>query len=176
MGHDDRDEDEERSGDGNRLDEARNRASRVGTALMVAAILCFLSNFGALMALQAWYRQQPKAEPPRGLNAEDRAQFERGRDAAPFCEFVCVGFVSLVYVPVLIGGIALQRGSGRTLGLVAAVFALFPLSLGVLISFPIAIWAFIVLNNEDVSDALTQNQRYDDDSGRRRRRRRPSRD
>ncbi|MBY0455884.1 MAG: hypothetical protein K2V38_00955 [Gemmataceae bacterium] len=88
------------------------------------------------------------------MSPEERKAWERGRGAAPFLDFVCVAGVSLIYLPALLAGVGLQRGSGRTLGLFGAAVLMLPCSPGLLLGLPVGIWGLIVLNNEDVKAAL----------------------
>ena len=148
---------------------AKNRVSRLGVVLIATAILCGLSNFGGLVVLSAIKQQnQAPQAPPPNMKPEEQKQWERGRDSAPFFDFLCVGFVSLVYLPVFLGGIALQRGSSRGLGMTAAIMAMFPCSPGFLLGLPVGIWALIVLNNQDVKHVLQHRPRDEDDYDRRR--------
>ncbi|HEY1189062.1 MAG TPA: hypothetical protein VGE74_15515 [Gemmata sp.] len=152
---------------------AKNRVATLGVVLIVTAVLCGLSNFGGLVALRALTKEKAPAPPPKNMSPKEKDQFENGRSAAPLFDFLCVGAVSLVYLPVLLSGIALHSGSGRTLGLTAAVCAMLPCSPGFLIGLPVGIWALVVLSNEDVKQVLDHQQpEEEDDRDRRRRRRR----
>jgi hypothetical protein len=148
---------------------AKNRVSRLGVVLIVTAILCGLSNFGGLVVASAIRRENPPAQPPPNIRPENREDWERGRRSAPLFDFLCVGMVSLIYLPVFFGGLALQRGAGRGLGLTAAAISMLPCSPGFLISLPAGIWALVVLNNQDVKTVLEYRPRDEDDHRRRRR-------
>lgn len=162
-------EGEERPDDTEWFIAAKNRVSRLGVVLVATAILCGLTNLGGLMVASAIRRQNPPAQPPKNMSPEEKDAWERGRDSAPVLEFVCVGMVSMIYLPVFLGGLALQRGYSRSLGVAAAVIAMLPCSPGFLIGLPIAIWALFVLNNPDVKYVLEYKPR--DDEGRERRKR-----
>ncbi|AWM41305.1 hypothetical protein GobsT_00700 [Gemmata obscuriglobus] len=133
---------------------AKNRAATLGVALIATAVLCGLSNFSGLLALSAIRQNAAPQRPEQNVNADQRKQLERGRGAGPVLDFLCVGAISFVYLPVLIGGIALQRGSGRVFGIAAASCSMLPCSPGFLLALPVGVWALIVLNNEDVKAAL----------------------
>jgi hypothetical protein len=162
-------ESEERPEDTEWFIAAKNRVSRLGVVLIATAIICGLSNLGGLMVASAIRRQNPPAQPPKNMSPEDQKQWERGRDSAPLIDFACVGAVSMIYLPVFLGGLALQRGSGRGLGMTAAVIAMLPCSPGFLLGLPIGIWALFVLNNQDAIHVLEHKPRDEDDRDRRRR-------
>jgi hypothetical protein len=160
------------------LADARRKAGQVGVALIVVAVLGGLTNLGLAVAANALQRADPQPQPPVNMTPDEKKQWERGRAAAPAMQLSCAGFVSLVYLPVFLGGLKLQQGQGRGLGTTAAVMAMLPCSAAFLAGLPVGIWALIVLGRPDVKEALEpppprrrRSRREDDDRDDRPRRR-----
>lgn len=129
-------------------------AGRVGVSLIVVAVLGVVSNVGLAVIANAIQRAGPQPQPPPNLTRHEKESWERGRDAAPAMQLCGAAFVSLVYLPVFLGGLKLQQGRGRGLGMTAAVMALLPCSAAFLVGLPVGIWAMMVLGRPDVKQAL----------------------
>jgi hypothetical protein len=147
------------NGKRNRLDrdalaDARRKAGRVGVALIVVAVIGGLSNIGIAAVANAIQKAGPPPQPPANMTRDEKAQWERGKDAAPAGVLCGSVFVSLVYLPVFLGGLKLQQGQGRGLGMTAAVMAMLPCSAAFLVGLPVGIWAFVVLSQPAVKEAL----------------------
>ncbi len=138
---------------------ARKRAAWVGTGLLVVAILGALSNFGVLAISSTLRRLKPPPAPPPGMSREDARAWQAGQDAAPAIDACCLGFVSLIYLPVFLGGLKLQQGDGGVLPWTSAILAMLPCSPGFLVGLPVGIWALVVLNDEEVGVALRRPAR-----------------
>lgn len=93
------------------------------------------------------------------MTPEEKDAFKRGQDAAPL--FNCCGtvFVSLVYLPVLLGGLKLTQGTVGGLATAGVVMAMLPCSAAFLIGLPVGIWGLMVLNRPGLQDALREPRR-----------------
>lgn len=181
--------------------EGKKRTSRLGTVMLVTAIICALSNFGFVFlghiarnfnkrqeverkALQE--EKEPEVgrgigmvakngdkdqEPKKKLISDESKAAKAGEEAAPFLEFVCFSMLSLLYLPAFLGGLALQRGSD-SLASTGAIMLMLPCSPGFLIGLGVGIWALTVLGNVDVKAYLDLQKHKAENHNRRRRRRR----
>lgn len=150
----------------------RRMVAAVGVTLIVLSALGPVSNCGFSMVLVSIYKSD-EAQPPPGV---DRVNWQRGRDAAPGLQHILFGLVSLIYIPVLIGGLKLRNAQGRGIGFTAAVIVMLPVSPAFLAGLPIGVWALVVLNRPEVIEAMNRRRRqleddeYDDRPRRRHRR------
>lgn len=152
MAFDDPDDDSQRGQDS--VAAARRKVGWVGIALIVVAVGGGLSNAGLAVVAAVIRSAGPKPQPPANMARDEKEAWERGRDAAPAMEMCGMVFVSLVYLPVLLGGLRLQQGRGRGFGMTAAAFATLPCSPAFLLGLPVGVWALVVLNQPDVREAL----------------------
>lgn len=136
--------------------------------MVVTAALCGVINFGVLAVASAIKKSNPPVAPPN-MNQGDKEQWERGQRAAPLFDFACLGLLSIGYVPAFLGGLKLQRGLGRTMGILGAVCVMLPCSPGFLIGLPVGIWGLIALANEDVKYVIDHIERETERDNRRRR-------
>lgn len=138
-------EDQTGQGEAGPKSEAERQAANVGTALIAVVLTAWISCIGFLWLSTVLLGLAPKHEP----NVEPGAPVsnaQRGREAAPCLQFVA----SLVYVPVLIGGLDLRKGRGRGMGRTAAVLSMLPCSIVFPIGLAVGSWALIVLARHDV--------------------------
>lgn len=165
-----RPDDKRRPEDTARFAAAERRVARLGVVLIVTAVLCGVSNLAVFGAVTTALREQnPPPQPPPNMTPAEREQWERGRDAAPLLDLVCVSVVSAIYIPVLVGGITITCRSGRGWGVAGAIFAMLPCSPGFLLGLPIGIWALVVLSNQDVKTVFEHASRAGNRPRRRRR-------
>lgn len=123
----------------------RLKIKSVGIALIFVAVAGGVTNVGSAIVATTISRSERKSKPPANMTRDQQANWERGRDAAPALN-LCAGVsLSLIYVPVFLGGLMLTQGRSRGLGMAAAVLAMFPCSIALLAGIPIGIWAIMVL-------------------------------
>ena len=151
--------DEDEDGDGPRSGRTsrprgRRMVAAVGAALIVVAALGPVTNLGLAITLNS-IRSADPPQPPPGLTPGERTSWQRGRDSAPGCFLIASVLVSLIYIPVLIGGLKLRHAEGRGIGITAAVISMLPVSPAFLAGLPIGIWSLVVLNRPEVIEAMT---------------------
>ncbi len=128
----------------------RDKVSTPATLLMVSAIVSLLFNIGNI-GLQLL---------GIGFQAASHHGHHSGMEAL-FTGSISIVFASmavLIQGVILYGSFQMQQLKGYTLSMVAAVMAVLPCSsLCCLFSMPVGIWAIIVLNDREVSEAFKQN-------------------
>lgn len=154
---------------GNNFAAERRTLGLVGNALILVAILGGLANLGLAAVGNALLKSDRRAAPPARMSRDEQEAWQRGQDTAPALNICGTCFLSLVYIPVLLGGVKLQSGTGRGVGMTAAVLAMFPCSLAFPLGVPVGIWALVVLNRPEVIAAMAtpaprkKPRRIDDD-------------
>jgi hypothetical protein len=114
---------------------------------MVAITLTALGGFNMLLGLLTCCARLANSN----VDVTGDAARTAGRLA-----YVITGSLSLIIgALVLVGGLSLLQRRSRSLGLMAAILAMVPLSCCFLAGIPIGIWALVVLARDDVKAILS---------------------